>query len=675
MDHHANRDSGPCGPSAGLARVQGYGPAAVGGRRAAASGSMRVRGGLIAGALLCVAVGAGTVACDEPTSPSAVVTAVRSALSQTTTTATTGTVRYTVRFERPASHYAEVEAVYPARGRAEVDLMMPVWTPGSYLVREYARHVEGITATNLVGTPRRVDRLAKNRLRIRTEGDSHVVLRYRVYGHEPSVRTNYIVAAYAVLAPAATFYGDADHLDAPHLLVLRPSPEWSDVSVALPAAPESDGHTYVAEDFDALVDAPVLLGRLDRRRFSVGATAHELVTVGGESGWDAERAVNDTRRIAEAVIAFWGTVPYQRYLFFNVLNGGRGGLEHKNSTVLMADQWAARDEKAYRRWTGLVTHELFHAWNGKRLRPKSLGPFDYERENYTRALWIVEGFTSYYDNLLRIRAGLLTEKQYLKALSADVERMAKTPGEAVQSLDDASYNAWIKAYRPDENSVNTSVSYYTKGALVAWVLDARIQRATGGAQSLDDVMRIAYSRFSGDTGYTRDEFIAIVTAVGGPDVGDWLDAAAHLARPVDYGPALEWFGLRFEPQTPLPTGDSADDRQKRRDAAWLGVDSKMHEGRLIVDRVVRGGPADKAGVSVGDELIGLGGHRIIDLAGHVARYEPRAVLPLLVARRGALLPLTIEVGTRPRVEWPLEVDPDASADARRRRRTWFGVGQ
>ncbi len=589
-------------------------------------------------------------------------------------TDTSTVVQFTLRFGAASSHYADVEAIYPTAGRSAVEVLMPVWTPGSYLVREYARNVEDVRASAPDGRHRPVTKVAKNRWRITVKDDDSVVLSYRVYGRERTVRTNFIDADHAVIVPAATFMGDVDALDRPYRLVVQPRAEWPDVAVALPRRRgwPGAGRVYVAEDFDALVDAPLVMGRLDRRPFTIRGVKHELVTLGGGDEWDAARAAADTERLARAVVQFWGgAMPYDRYLFLNVLNEGRGGLEHRASTLMMSSRWLTQSERDYARWRGLVTHEFFHAWNGKRLRPASLGPFDYDSENYVRTLWFVEGFTSYYDVLLRYRAGLMSAEDFLGELSQEIERLEATPGQRVQSLDDASYDAWIKAYRANENSTNSSVSYYNKGALLAWVLDARIRKSTVGKASLDTVMRRAYERFSGDRGYQRDDIVALVREVGGSRVADWLDEAARSAHVLDYRPALNWYGLRFKPADRWPTDDSPESRATRRKQAWLGIVAKPEGGRLFVGEVVRNSPAMAAGVNVEDELLGLGGFRISQWPDQVRRFEPGARLSLLVARRGALRSLTVTVGRRPRARWPLEPDPRASATTVARRRAWL----
>ncbi|MEM7676120.1 MAG: PDZ domain-containing protein, partial [Myxococcota bacterium] len=230
---------------------------------------------------------------------------------------------------------------------------------------------------------------------------------------------------------------------------------------------------------------------------------------------------------------------------------------------------------------------------------------------------------------------------------------------------------WIKAYRPDENSANSAVSYYTKGALLGWNLDARIRAATGGRVSLDDVMRRAYLRYSGSSGYQRRDFIKLVEQMTGKETARWLDIEAASPRALRFDATLAWFGLRFKPRASLPAADTPADRAARRKKAWLGVRTRLDKGRHIVTGVVRGSPAYDAGINVDDELVGLGGFRIIDVAKAAQRYEPGASLPLLLARRGALRTIDVKIGERPRKEWTVEVDPDAGQSARRHRQRWL----
>ena len=578
-------------------------------------------------------------------------------------------LEYTVRFPDATGHYADVQARVPTEGRPEIELMMAVWTPGSYLVREYARHVEALAAT-AGGVSLSVEKIAKNRWKIATGGARQLDLSYRIYARELSVRTNFVEGDFALLNGAATFMTLADAGDsrAHDVRFLLPS-AWRDSITALPRHPDGDSHHYRAPDFDTLVDSPVLLGNPVVHQFQVGGARHRLANLGGAPFWDEAGSLRDVEKIVETTHAFWGEVPYDDYVFLNAIVEAGGGLEHKGSTLMLTSRWRARDPERYRGWLRLVSHEFFHTWNVKRLRPATLGPFDYENENYSRSLWIAEGLTSYYDSLLVWRAGLLNEKQYLKLLSERIESLQTTPGRLVQPVEQASFDAWIKAYRRDENSPNTSISYYTKGALIGFLLDVEIRRLSGGRRSLDDVMRAAWLRYSAERGYTPEQFRAIVSEVAGQDLSGWLESALETTRELDYAPALRWYGLRFADPDEVKKKEIESRGGSEEDArpeAWLGLEAEAQDGGLVVQKVVRETPALRAGLNVGDELIGLDGFRVPPEGWEerLKQYQPGDAARLLVARRERLLELDVVFGEEPPDRWKLERDPDAKATAR-----------
>ncbi|MFQ5654177.1 MAG: M61 family metallopeptidase, partial [Planctomycetota bacterium] len=489
-------------------------------------------------------------------------------------------VGYTLRFPAPHTHYVDIEARYATGGAPSIELMMAVWTPGSYLIREYARHVEDLRCEGPDGAPLSFDKVRKNRWRIDTGGHAAVTLRYRVYCREMSVRTNFVEAAFAVLNGAPTFITRLGALDRAHEVRIVLPEGWEKSLTGLPPHPGGAPHHYLAPDFDTLVDCPIVLGNPAVHEFEVGGKKHLLVNEGEGGIWDGPRSAADVEKIVAEHLRFWGQLPYERYTFLNLITEGGGGLEHKNSTLLLTSRWRSRNEERYRGWLGLVSHEFFHTWNVKRLRPVELGPFDYEREVTTRSLWIAEGLTSYYDDLLLERAGLLTRKQYLKALSGQIEGLQTTPGRKVHALEMTSYDSWIKFYRGDENSPNSTISYYTKGAVVGFLLDAAIRRATAGERSLDDVMRLAYERYSGARGYTPEEFRATAAEVAGIDLGEWFRHALEGTGELSYDEALAWYGLRFrDPQKKekkeKDEGEQEDEAEKEEDEkpkpGWLGL--------------------------------------------------------------------------------------------------------
>ena len=567
-------------------------------------------------------------------------------------------IRYTLSFPAPQTHYVEITATVPTGRRPDVELMMPVWTPGSYLVREYARNVEAMTAAGLDGRPLDVDKSKKNHWRITTGGAPTVTVKYRVYCREMSVRTNWVEADFALLNGAPTFITLADLTPRPHEIVINPAEGWKRSVTALP--PMNGGeHRYRAPDYDTVVDSPIVVGNPAVYDFEVDGKKHSLVNVGEGGVFDGARAARDLEAIVKEDRRLWGFLPYDRYIFFNMITESGGGLEHKNSTVLMTNRWSTRTRRAYVGWLELASHEYFHAWNVKRLRPAELGPFDYENENITRSLWIAEGFTDYYANLQVLRAGLQTREEYLEDLSSTIELLQTTPGRLVQSAEMASFDAWIKYYRPDENSNNTSVSYYTKGTVIAFLLDARIRKATNGAKSLDDAMRLAYEKFSGPRGYTPEQFRAVIEQVAGRSLQGFWESAVEGTSELDYTEALDAFGLRFRPAAQQPA-----DRASR---PWLGVTTRNDNGRLVITQVQRSSPADVAGLNVDDEILAIDEFRVrVDrLENRLDQYRSGDKVSVLVARREQLVRIPTTFGVEPQKAWRLERNPSATEAQRR----------
>ncbi|MEP6715772.1 MAG: PDZ domain-containing protein [Terriglobia bacterium] len=580
-------------------------------------------------------------------------------------------VRYIVRFPEPQRHYVSIEATFPTSGQSAIEVFMPVWTPGSYLIREYARQVEGAVASDPAGRPLRVVKSSKNRWRIDTGGAPAVHFAYRVYCHEMSVRTNWVEggsagdAGFALLNGAATFITLADKVKRPHEVRVELPSQWK-TSISAMAGIEGG---FLAPDYDRLVDSPILAGNPSVYKFEVDDIPHYLVNQGEDGVWDGPRSAADVATIVRHYRALWGGLPYRKYVFFNMITEARGGLEHADSLCMMTSRWATRTRAGYIDWLALVSHEFFHAWNIKRLRPIELGPFDYEAENPTRSLWIAEGITDYYARLALHRAGLITRQEYLGegtepargSLSATINTLQSTPGRLLQSAEQASLDAWIKLYRPDENTNNTAISYYTKGAVVGWLLDARIRQLTRGAKSLDDLMRLAYARYSGDRGFTPDEFKATAEEVAGNPLRFFFARTVESTEELDYSEALDWFGLGFR----KPIGSEAK--------AWLGAETKVDNGRLLVSRIPRGTPAAQSNLSVEDEIVGIGDFRVRpdQLAQRLTLYKPRDQIVVLAARRDKLLRIDVTLGDQPLSNWQLEVRADATTAQQQHLSDWL----
>lgn len=599
----------------------------------------------------------------------------RNPLEPTAAAAKRSPVEFTVQFNAPQSHYVDIAATFPTDGRAEIDIFMPVWTPGSYMVREYARNIESVSAFTAGGEALPIAKTQKNRWRITTQGQGSVLVRYRVYGREMTVRNNWIEADFALLNGAATFLSLVGDGDRPHDVRVVPHKGWKHTVTGLPGHPDNSSLHFRAGNFDILVDSPIASGNFLVQEFEAAGKRHVVATQGGDHVWDGERAVRDIEQIVKTEHAFWNVVPYPQYAFINMLTEGGGGLEHGSSTVVMSSRWASRDREDYLTWASTVAHEFFHTWNIKRLRPIALGPFDYERENHTPSLWVAEGVTSYYDDMFVHRAGIMTRDEYFKRMSKSIDQLQNQPGRRVMPMDVSSFDAWIKLYRPDENSANTSISYYTKGSIVAFLLDLEIRRASGDRKSLDDVMRAAYERYSGTCGYTEDQFRALISEVAGADMSAWLARAVSSTEELDYASALSYVGLRFKAPTPPKKGEgaAANDPWVGADTAFLGVDVKTDNGRIVVSKVVRETPAFTAGINADDEIIGLDGYRVRagDLDKRLSRYKAGTTVDVLVARRDKLVAIPVKLGSKPVASWEIEIDPDAKQEVTTRRDLWL----
>ena len=581
-------------------------------------------------------------------------------------------VSYTVHFPAPVSHYVDIEAILPSSGVKYVEVFLPVWTPGSYLIREYARNVEGMRASDSTGRDLMVQKTRKNRWLITVQDSSSIVLHYRVYCREMTVRSNWVDENFALLNGAATFVSPLSNLRRPYDVTLQLPQGWR---LSISGLRELQTNHFEAPDYDTLVDSPILAGSPVVHEFTVDGKEHFLVNQSETALWDGPRSARDVKKIVEQNLKMWGSLPYDKYVFLNLIVDSGGGLEHKNSVCMMTGRYTTRTRNSYMGWLNLVSHEYFHAWNVKRLRPIELGPFDYENENYTRNLWVAEGLTSYYAPLNLRRAGLSTDAEFLlpgvpadkdrDSLSAQIHTLQTTPGRLLQPVEQASYDSWIKAYRPDENSANSAISYYNKGEVLGWLLDAKIRHLTDGRKSLDDGMRMAFARYSGAHGYTSEQFQAVMSEVAGADLTSWFKEALQTTDEVDYREALDWFGLQFK----KADTSKSDNRPK----AWIGFLSKGIEGRFVVTSIPKGTPADASGLSVDDEIIAVDNWRV-NPEGWVSRleqYAPNDTVELLVSRRDHIISVPVKLGQEPSRMWQLEINPQSTDDQKLHLKSWL----
>jgi predicted metalloprotease with PDZ domain len=589
-------------------------------------------------------------------------------------------VEYTIRLSQAKNHYADIELRCETGGEKQFELMMPTWTPGSYLIREYARHVETISASSSDGAELAVSRSRKNRWLVKCGDATSVVVHYRLYCNEMTVRTNNVERDFALFNGASAFLTPVNARANQHQVRIELPDDWKHAICPLPSVGD-DKQTFVAANYDELVDSPILCGNPNIYPFKVGDREHLLVSIGEGDIWDGDATSRDLEKIVAEHHRLWGVVPYPRYIFFNLLTETGGGLEHDNSTVMMISRWYYRDREKYVRWLGLASHEFFHTWNVRRLRPKPLVEYDYENEVYLRSLWIAEGITSYYDDLALVRCGLISQKEYFEALSKQIEKVQTTPGRNIQSLSDSSHDTWIKLYRPNENSSNSQVSYYTKGAVAAFLLDAEIRSATGNEKSLDDVMRILYQRHVGDVGYTPEDFRTIVEDVSGKDLSDWFGRYIDGVDEFDYSKPLDLYGLQF--QKPKPEDSEADDEKdeattdaetsEKKKKAWTGVTAEDSSGRFVITKVLRDSPAFKAGLNSDDEILAIDEYRVTakQWETRLKQYQPGESVDVLVARRERLTRIRLVLGEEPAKTWKLGLAEKPTDEQKKRLANWL----
>ena len=550
-------------------------------------------------------------------------------------------MRYRLSMPEPHSHLFHVEVEVDGPGDA-VEVVFPVWTPGSYLVREFARQVEGATADDGAERALPLERLDKHRFRVRAGGAPRAVLRFRVYANELTVRTAHLDGTHGYLNPAAVLPFVRGREASPHVLEIA-APEGWRVATALRGGPAE----FTARDYDELVDSPVEIGTHRLLRFDAGGRPHELA-LWGRGSVDAAALVADARRIVEVLGALMGGLPYERYLFVvHLADRRRGGLEHAASTTLQVSRHGFFPRKQYEETLGLLAHEFFHLWNVKRLRPAAFVPFDYGREQYTRLLWWFEGATSYYEQVALARAGILSPRRRLEGIGEGLTSLARTPGAAKMSLEEASLLAWVKHYRPDENTPNSAVSYYLKGELVAFALDLALRRA---GRSLDELLRALYARHQAggvpEDGVER----AAAELLGAEAARRFFDRFVRGTERLELD--LDVVGLRLRSRAAQGLDDKGGSAGKAEEGAprpgWLGAELAA-SGKLSIASVREGSPAHRAGLYAGDELVAEDGFRLERTAlwDRLCERGPGGTLRLTVFRRDELVPVEVVLGDPP----------------------------
>jgi len=549
-------------------------------------------------------------------------------------------VHHTVGFPTAGEQLLLVRSEFPVSAPV-TELRMPNWTPGSYLIRDFAANVNRIAAATADGTPLPLQKVGKDSWRVETGQADSLVVEYEVFTPEINVGTSWASREFSLINGASVFLYTVQTRDLPQVLEVRSDVARGEVFSALPGS--AGGGGFRAGNYDQLVDSPVAVARASVYRFSSNNQEYALLNVGDDEFWDGAQAAQDVGKVVAATQQFWGSNPLEGpYWFMNFIVDGTGGLEHDQSTVIMTGRLQMRDRKAYVKWLGTVAHEFFHVWNVRRMRPLELERYDYQNEQYTRELWLAEGLTSYYDNLLLSRAGLVTPNEYMDLLAHDIHQLETTPGRHLRPVTEASLDAWIRHYQPNANSLNSTVSYYTKGAVIGFVLDTYLRKNSRGRNSLDEVMQKMYGAYS-NRPYGTEAFRSAIVEAGGAEAGELLESLTTTTEDPDVDAALDWYGLELNRGAIVITGETGEEPLR----GDLGVLWDAGKPGMIVNTVLDGSGAAAAGLMAGDEVLAIGGERLTRerLPGLMSSFRPGEKTTLTVSRRDRIISLEITLDT------------------------------
>lgn len=561
-------------------------------------------------------------------------------------------IHHKLSMPEPETHYFHVELELISFSEEELILSLPTWAPGSYLIREFSKNIDLVRAENQKGKALPIEKVAKNKWKITKSPKENVTVKYEYYAFELTVRTSFLDLTHGYLNGTNLFMYPEGYKELGGKLTVTPYEGFEHISTALPKLKEgvqSDdrSETFLFRDYDHLGDSPIEIGNHELFSFDAAGVKH-TVAIYGSGNYNVERLKVDMAKIVEASTDIFGFNPNKEYLFIiHNTQVGSGGLEHLESTTLNVNRWTYEGSD-YLRFLSLVAHEYFHLWHVKRIRPYVLGPFDYDAENYTDLLWVMEGFTSYYDELILRRAGFYTEEEYLSKLMSTLNYVEGTIGNKVQPVAHSSFDAWIKAYRPNENSSNTTISYYSKGHLVCAVLDAMMMKKYKGKKGMDDFLRLLYEKYytKESRGFTEAEFQNELEQFTAQDLTQFFEDHIYGTKTIDYASYFKDLGLDIE----MVEGK----------IQAFGVSTTMKEGKLMVRSVSRGSAAEKAGLSPDDEIIAYNGYRVdqTSFRKFMDGLEVGDEFILIIARGDELMVINADMGMIDAVRYTYELDKD-----------------
>ena len=541
-------------------------------------------------------------------------------------------VHYTLGMPVPQTHLFEVKAEFKNISQDQtLDLVLPVWRPGRYVVLDFANGIQEFSADG-DGKTLVWKKTDKTTWHIETKGAREVTASYKVYADEFNIRTRGLNDLHGFVDGASVFMYSEKYRKLPVTLTVHPYKDWH-VTTGLES---KDGRNFTAPDYDYFIDCPLEIGNQHDFPFTVDGVPHVLSIFGG-GNWNADTLIRDISKIVKITKTFWGSFPYKRYVFLLecVPNIG-GGTEHINSTIMQTSPFGFKNPDSYKGMlVGLITHEYFHTWNVKQLRPKGIDPYDFTKENYSQELWIAEGMTTYYAELLGVRAGFTPVPNYLDLLGSTVSSDRQRPGNSLESVADASFNSWISG---TPHWYNSESDIYEKGSMVSALLDLEIRHETSDRFSLDDVMRKMYGRFplSGG-GYTLTDFQHVIRDLTGWDCGEFFNDFVFGTKPLKWEDELLYAGLQVTCTDTAPK-------------PWLGASFYETGGSTKVGHIVAGSPAYGSGLSAGDEVLALDGYRIRSnsLSERLNDMQPGDKITLTVFQNDQLRIISIVLGNAPK---------------------------
>lgn len=545
------------------------------------------------------------------------------------------TFLFTVSMEKPTTHYFHVKLECDGLKGDTHEFKMPVWTPGYYLIMDYAKNVINFTAKDASGRQLQCERSSKNGWTIKTGKAASIVVDYDVFAYSRSVADSYLDDVQGFISPTGIFVYHDGQIKHSAKVKIIPFNGWSKITTGLDPL-SNEPNTYIASDFDVLYDSPILVGNQEVISFNVKGIPHEFA--GSYLGQvDKEALVTYLTKMIESSAAIMGEIPYKHYSFIAIGPGG-GGLEHLNSQAITLSPSSLSSPAAIKRMQSFIAHEYFHHFNVKRIRPFVLGPFDYDRENLTNMLWVSEGITVFYEAVVLYRAGLITQEEYFNHFRTNIARYENVPGHLFQSATESSYDTWLQFFSRNPNSSNTTISYYDKGAALGILLDFKIRFETKNAKSLDDVMRFIYNKYYKEEGrgFTDKEFRDVCEKTAGTSLQEIFEYAAS-TKEIDY---RKYFAL---------AGLNIDVDPKEVPGAAFGASVQDQNGTLTVSSVEWNTPAYNSTLSLQDEIIAVGDTRVNsrNFKETINSYKPGDKIKLLTARRGKLseIEMTLEKKT------------------------------